>query len=178
MIDQANKLKVLLLYSTVDGYTKVISEYIAQKLAPFQADIASIDKVERFKLTDYGLVVIGASIRYGKHRPELYRFIDQHQAALNAMPNAFFSVNAVARKPDKNTDKTNPYVKKFIEQSAWRPNKIAVFAGKLDYPSYTLLNKLMLGFIMWITKGPTDLTKTYELTDWSRVDAFAAELKK
>ena len=29
---------------------------------------------------------------------------------------------------------------------------------------------------MYITGGPTDLSKTYEFTDWSRVDQFAKEI--
>ena len=29
---------------------------------------------------------------------------------------------------------------------------------------------------MFITGGPTDTTKSYEFTDWSKVDDFAKEL--
>ena len=29
---------------------------------------------------------------------------------------------------------------------------------------------------MFITKGPTDTTQSYEFTDWSKVDDFAKEL--
>ena len=30
---------------------------------------------------------------------------------------------------------------------------------------------------MWLTKGPTDTSKTYEFTDWNKVGDFARDLK-
>ncbi len=39
----------------------------------------------------------------------------------------------VARKPEKNTPETNPYLKKFLKQISWQPMELAVFAGRIDY---------------------------------------------
>ena len=51
-----------------------------------------------------------------------------------------------------------------------------MFAGKIDYPKYKLIDKYAIKFIMWITKGPTDTSKTYEFTDWKAVEDFATNL--
>ena len=40
-----------------------------------------------------------------------------------------------------------------------------------------MIDKIMIKFIMYLTKGPTDTTKSYEFTSWSRVDEFAEQLK-
>ena len=56
------------------------------------------------------------------------------------------------------------------------PKKIGVFAGKIDYPKYKLLDKYAIKFIMRITKGPTDTSKTYEFTDWDMVIEFARNI--
>ena len=90
--------------------------------------------------------------------------------------NAFFSVNVVARKKEKNTPDTNPYIKKFLKKTNWRPKKIEVFAGKVDYPKYNFFNKLVIRFIMFITRGPTDISQSYEFTDWKKVKKFSKEL--
>ena len=82
----------------------------------------------------------------------------------------------VARKLEKNSPNTNPYIKKFLKISKWIPKKIAVFAGKVDYPNYGFFDKYIIQLIMFITKGPTDTSKSYEFTDWSKVDDFAKEL--
>ena len=116
--------------------------------------------------------MIGASIRYGKHRPELYHYINNNHAVLNAKQNAFFTVNVVARKPEKNTPETNPYMKKFLELSLWKPQQLGVFAGKIDYSKYGFIDKTMIRFIMWMTKGPTDTSGTFEFTDWQQVEEF------
>ena len=126
---------------------------------------------------NFGKIIIGASIRYGRHSQELYNFVNSNKDILNQKESAFFSVNVVARKLEKNTAATNPYIKKFLKISDWKPKKIKVFAGKVDYPNYNFLDKHIIRFIMYITNGPTDITQTYEFTDWSKVDDFTKELK-
>lgn len=64
-------------------------------------------------LHSFDKIVIGASIRYGKHNKEVYSFIKKHQPVLEEKENAFFSVNIVARKPEKNRPDTNPYLINF-----------------------------------------------------------------
>ena len=36
----------------------------------------------------------------------------------------------------------------------------------------------MIRLIMWITDGPTDIRKSFEFTDWSKVDDFANDIFK
>jgi len=99
----------------------------------------------------------------------IYKLLDEKD-------NAFFSVNAVARKEDKNTANTNPYITKFLRKSKWRPKKIEVFAGRIDYPKYNAFDKYMIRFIMWITSGPTNMNESYEFTNWNQVKKFAQEI--
>ena len=79
----------------------------------------------------------------------------------------------MARKPEKNAPETNPYLQKFLRKIDWAPQNLAVFAGKIDYPRYGFVDRTMIRFIMWMTKGPTDPTLTVEFTDWNKVDEFA-----
>ena len=166
--------KSLLTYSTVDGQTELIRRKIAGYYNVEDIDILPISP--SINLNNYKAVVIGASIRYGKYRNEIYDFIESNLDSLNKLDNAFFSVNVVARKPEKSTPKTNPYVIKFLNKIDWKPKIIGVFAGKIDYPKYKLIDKYAIKFIMWITKGPTDTSKTYEFTDWKAVEDFATNL--
>ena len=141
-----------------------------------KVDIFPISQ-EFINLNEYKTIIIGASIRYGKYRKELYKFIIENKDSLDIKNNAFFSVNVVARKSNKNTPETNPYLIKFLTNIDWVPKKVAVFAGKIEYPKYNFFDKYAIKFIMWITKGPTNTSKTYEFTDWGKVKAFAESLK-
>ena len=165
----------LIIYSTTDGQTISIAEKIGEVLE--NSKVISIADAETLNLNDFETIVIGASIRYGKHKPEVYKFIKDNLEVLDTKKNAFFSVNVVARKPEKNTPDTNPYMQKFLELSKWSPKNLSVFAGKIDYPQYKFVDKQMIRFIMWMTKGPTDINGTFEFTDWKKVESFAKELK-
>ena len=169
--------KYLFLYSTTDGHTKRICEYIGNILKQQNHEI-KIEPIslELKKLSEYDAIILGASIRYGKHQKSVFNFINKHKDLLEIKKSAFFSVNVVARKSEKNSPNTNPYMKKFLKTSSWQPNKLGVFAGKVDYPSYKFFDKYIIKMIMWITKGPTDTSQSYEFTDWNAVKNFAKTL--
>ena len=167
----------LIIYSSTDGQTKIICEKIKNFSKNSESiKLISLEEAHDFNLQSYEDIIIGASIRYGKHNKNLYKFISSNKETLEKKRSAFFSVNVVARKPEKNTPSTNPYMQKFLSLSAWKPNALEVFAGKIDYPKYKFIDKHMIRFIMWMTKGPTDTSGTYEFTDWMKVDAFANQI--
>ena len=170
--------KFLIIYSTTDGHTKTICERIKNFINDGNlVELLSLEDAKKIDLSNFERIIIGASIRYGKHSKELYKFINLNKNILDKKKCAFFSVNVVARKLEKNTAETNPYINKFLKISKWKPNKIGVFAGKVDYPNYNFFDKYIIKFIMFITKGPTDTSKSYEFTDWSKVDDFSEEVK-
>ncbi len=168
----------LILYSTTDGHTPRICQRLASVIEQQgqAVTVAPLAEGETLSLDGFDKIVIGASIRYGKHQVEVTQFIARHQGLLQSKPSAFFSVNIVARKPEKNQPHTNPYLIKFLRQISWKPALLDVFAGKLDYPRYRFVDRTMIRFIMLMTKGPTDPTLVIEFTDWQRVEAFAQKI--
>ncbi|WP_051286169.1 menaquinone-dependent protoporphyrinogen IX dehydrogenase [Salinimicrobium terrae] len=168
---------IAILYSTVDGQTKKISEYLATHLEQkdLKIHLNSLDKFDQ-KISQFDTVVIGASIRYGKHNPLVEKFINENQKELEQINGVFFSVNLVARKADKNEPETNPYLKKFLNSIQWKPDLTGVFAGSLDYKKYGFFDKLMIKAIMIITNGPTKNEHPIEYTDWQRVKMFGESI--
>ena len=169
--------KSLIIYSSIDGHTKAICKKIREYNDNEEFDICSILDMPS-NLDEYKNIIIGASIRYGKHNPRVIEFVKKNLERFNQIKTAFFSVNVVARKKNKNTPETNPYVKKFLNDTNWKPTKLSVFAGKVDYPSYRFLDKYIIRLIMWFTKGPTDVTKSYEFTNWDEVKKFGKVIKE
>ncbi|WP_462382118.1 menaquinone-dependent protoporphyrinogen IX dehydrogenase [Pseudomonas sp. Marseille-QA0892] len=169
---------ILILYSTTDGHTATICQRLKAVLEEcgHGAMVMSIDDEANVDLAQFDKIVVGASIRYGHHSKPLFAFIEKHHKALAAVPNAFFSVNAVARKPEKSTPETNPYLAKFLPTIPWKPQALEVFAGKINYPKYGPLDKMMIRFIMWMTKGPTGRNDVVDFTDWNKVEAFGRRI--
>ena len=169
--------KCLIIYSTTDGQTKKICEHIIDQIRDLQeTTLMTISDTSQEELTKHDNIIVGASIRYGKHKKEVHEFIKKNLDVINSKNNYFFSVNAVARKDNKNTPETNPYVIKFLKQTAWNPTHTGVFGGKLDYPKYRFFDKHIIRFIMWLTKGPTNINKSYEFTDWNSVKTFSKKI--
>ena len=166
--------RTLLIYSSVDGHTREICERLVEVMRERgdEVTLVAVAQADTLDADTFDKIVIGAAIRYGKHNKQVYDYIAAHQAVLNNRPNAFFSVNVVARKPEKRSPDTNPYVKKFLSQISWRPQQVTVFAGKIDYPRYSFWDRNIIRFIMWMTKGPTDPRAVVDFTDWAEVEAF------
>ena len=170
--------RILIAYSSTDGHTRTICarlRQVAQRQGHFTT-VLPLAQSETLDLEAFDTIVIGASIRYGKHQPEVAKFIQRHQALLERKGNAFFTVNIVARKPEKSRPETNPYLIKFLRQISWKPKLLEVFAGRLDYPSYRFVDRFTIRLIMRMTNGPPDPKAVIDFTDWAQVDAFGLRL--
>lgn len=167
--------QTLVLYSTTDGQTRRIAESIAATLEDFGQTVRVIalgDCCTEY-LLESRYIILGASIRYGKHKPEVLRFVHDHLTFLQDRRAAFFSVSAVARKVEKRRPENNLYFRKFSRLTGWQPALTGIFAGRIRYALYRPLDRFLIRLIMRITKGPTDKNADVEFTDWDEVRAFA-----
>jgi Flavodoxin len=170
--------RILVLYSSREGQTRKIIDAILAHAPDWQAEVHNLHELPVIDLTPYDKVLIAASIRYGHFHPSLNKFVEQHHSALKEKEAAFIAVNLVARKPEKNTPETNIYTRKWLQQSSWKPQHVAVFAGALRYSRYTWWQKRIIQLIMWITGGSTDTSSDIEFTNWTNVQKFAERLLK
>lgn len=170
------KKKVLIIYSTTNGHCLKVSDFIKQYLNA-NVDVISIKETIP-NLNFYDGIIIGASIRYGKHNSLVKKYINSHYKEIQSKPNAFFSISLIARKEERRTIECNPYVKKFLSSIKWKPQKLSIIGGVLNYPEYSILDKYMIKFIMNITHGPTDLSSVIEYTNWNDVKKFALDFNQ
>ena len=47
----------------------------------------------------------------------------------------------------------------------------------LDYEKYPFFDRIMIQFIMWMTKGPTNSKAKVEYTNWDSVKKFALKVE-
>ncbi|MEJ2583893.1 MAG: menaquinone-dependent protoporphyrinogen IX dehydrogenase [Robiginitalea sp.] len=171
--------KTAMIYATVDGQTRKICNRLQEVLKKHDQPV-DLMNIEDFDgdLSPYSRVILGASIRYGVHDKQVIELINTRQQELESKRTAFFSVNLVARKPEKSSPETNPYVVKFFKKITWKPDVVETFAGMLEYPKYSFFDRNMIRLIMWMTKGPTDPKTVKEYTNWEKVAAFGERLSK
>ncbi|MDF7676413.1 menaquinone-dependent protoporphyrinogen IX dehydrogenase [Neisseriaceae bacterium ESL0693] len=167
-------MKFLLLYSSRFGHTRKIALALQQQWQKqgIQVDLKDLNCLPALKAGQYDKIIIGASIRYGHYAPQLAQWTQQHQALLNSLPSAFFSVSILARKPHRNTPETHTYTRKFFAANAWQPKEIGIFAGELNYAKYHLVDRYLMKMVMWLNKGETQSDAIIEMTDWQKVEDF------
>jgi menaquinone-dependent protoporphyrinogen oxidase len=81
----------LIIYSSTDGHTKTICKRVINFLKDENsAKLISLGEAKNLDLSKFNKIIIGASIRYGRHSKELYRFIELNKDILNQKQSIFF----------------------------------------------------------------------------------------
>tara|TARA_B100000674_G_scaffold479829_1_gene478661 strand:- start:372 stop:689 length:318 start_codon:yes stop_codon:yes gene_type:complete len=82
----------LIIYSSTNGQTKIICERIKNLLSDENSvELVSIEDAKKIDISDFEKIIIGASIRYGKHSKKLYKFINFNKTTLEKKQCFFFS---------------------------------------------------------------------------------------
>lgn len=172
----------LVFYATHDGQSRRIATRIADRLVAHGIEAAAHDLGSglptQAELSRASLVVLIAAVRYGQHLPQAMRFLTLYRNLSRRPPLALASVNLTARKPNKSTADNNPYLRKLIARCGNKPVLAAAFAGRLDYPLYSWLDRQIIRGIMLLTGGPTDTRTCVVYTSWNAVDEFASRLSQ
>jgi menaquinone-dependent protoporphyrinogen oxidase len=165
-----------ILYASRHGQTGRIAERIAAvlrkdghvvqvRLCPRRGD-AGLD------LARLDGLILGSSVHAGRHHREIARFILEHRESLVLLDTAFFSVGLAAATP-KGRAEAERCVNGLWAATAWRPRRVAIFAGALPYTRYRWFTRWLMKRIVAKMGGDTDVSRDYEYTDWGAVEAFA-----
>ena len=72
-------MKSAIIYSSTDGQTKKICEVIKEYLLNKDENkLIPIDNISNVNLENFDNIIIGASIRYGKHNPKILKFVKKN----------------------------------------------------------------------------------------------------
>jgi menaquinone-dependent protoporphyrinogen oxidase len=172
-------MRVLIPYGTSEGHTARIARYLAEVIRNEGYDAYAMDaeRATAAVLDGYDAVIVGASVHMGKHERYIVSFVRENRDRLEGLPSAFFSVSLAAH--DKTTlarQEVEGYIRKFIQQTGWRPGKVGVFAGALLYTKYSFFKRWIMRKIAR-EKGSLDLdiSRDYVYTDWNTVKRFAED---
>ena len=166
----------LIYYGTSEGQTAKIATRIRDRLVERGVTVEVIEAPGRpvFDPEVYDAVLIGDSIHVGHYHRPVLKSIAEHRDVLSTLRTGFFSVCLTA-KSDAPEDQAvaKGFVDGMIEATQWRPDRVGIFAGALQYSKYGLIKRWMMRRIAESEQGDTDTSHDYEYTDWPSVDAFA-----
>ncbi len=127
-----NTHSVLLAYATRFGSTQEVAESVAAALreAGLKVDLRLMREVE--SLDQYDGVVLGAAIYNTKWHADAHQFLSQHQAALQHMPVAIFTLGPLSNSVAAMRNSRRQLDKELAKYAWLKPVALEVFPGKYD----------------------------------------------
>ena len=173
-------MRVAIVYGTGEGQTEKIAGRIADAVRErdHETTVANAaDLPADLALEGFDVVVVGASVHGGQFQQTVRAFASEHEEALTALPSAFFSVSLTAASDEPGAHgRIEEYVDGFVEETGWKPDLVAHFAGALRYSEYGFVKRFVMRHISKTAGLESDGKRDYEYTDWADVDAFVADV--
>ncbi len=164
--ENSMKNAVLVAYATRAGSTAEIAAVIGETLAErgFRVDVKSIHS--QLLLDGYGAVILGSAIRMGSWLPEMVKFIQTNQPALNALPTALFTVHMLNASDDETSRAARAAYTAPVR--ALLPNAPETFfTGLMDFSRLSFLDRFIASMVKAVES---------DQRDWEKIRAWANEL--
>jgi menaquinone-dependent protoporphyrinogen oxidase len=170
--------KILIVYATTDGQTAKV----ARRIADVAASVPGVHAVPRDiaegpppDLQSADLVVVAASVRFGKHQRAAARFVRANRDLLSKKHSAFVSVSGASANPDGRSE-AEKYALDFLCKTHWTPDCMELVASAVRFTQYNPLLRFVMRRIAASRGMSTDTTRDYEHTDWNALDQFTRSL--
>jgi menaquinone-dependent protoporphyrinogen oxidase len=171
--------RILIIYASHYGQTRLIAERIAQRLRVRNHEVEVTDArtttVAIPSPNAYDAVVLGSRVELGRHSSDVLDYIRDHREALATVPTAFFSVSMSASQSNAGDDPSG-YMMATFDALDWHPALRVAFAGALPYRRYGWILRFVMKRISRSAGHTTDTSRNHELTDWTKVAAFADKI--
>ena len=169
--------EILIAFHTSEGQTAKIAERIALVLRAAGQSVVVHEIESAPAPADFAAVVVGDSIHAVHHSKALRSYLKDNAVELDAVPTALFQVSLTSANPDaEHTETAHGLVQELLDSTGFDPDIVAMFAGALVYTQYGWLKRHVMRAIVKREGGDTDMSKDYEYTDWSAVEAFAKDI--
>jgi menaquinone-dependent protoporphyrinogen oxidase len=166
--------RTLIIYSSVYGQAEKIARRIADAcaewgVAAIAGDVRTIDAND---LTQADVILVVASVHYGRHPRALVRFLTKHRVRLASRRTGLISVSGDAGDP-ATIGRAEEYVRNLFATTGWTAAEWHLAAGAVSFSKYNW-------FVRWAMKRSlvqrgvaVDVTRDREQTDWEDVLRFA-----
>lgn len=162
-------MKILIVYSTVEGHTRRIAEFLATEtcLVHHNPIVISTSRQMKIDVSDFDAVVVAASIYAGQYSNEIVDYITMHASRLNETPAIFLSVGLSIINKDTGVRRSlEETTKHFLHVTGWNPLMVEQVAGALLYSRYGFIKKMLMRSIMKKAGAGIDTSRDYVYTNW------------
>ncbi len=162
---------VLVTYATRYGSTQEVAEKVAATLreSGLAVDVQPAKQVR--SLAGYRAVVLGAPLYIGSWLKDAQRFLTQHQAALEKLPVALFSLGPT--RADEGLAEVRASLDAQVGKYPWlKPVAVELFGGKYDPDKLRFPDTIL----KIIPASPLHGAPASDIRDWDAIRAWANSL--
>lgn len=168
-------IPVLIAYSTTEGHTRKVAEFIAEALSQegYRADVVDVGS-ERAALVQpvYAAAIVGGSVHMGRHAADLSRFLKANAAWLATVPLAIFSVSLTAAREDAGSRAAAAQmIDEVLAGTGLAPVQSCRVGGALRFEEYGPVKRVLVRGAARAMGAARDAD--VEFTDWEEVRRFA-----
>jgi menaquinone-dependent protoporphyrinogen oxidase len=178
-------MRIVVAYATREGQTRRIAEHVATALGSRGVKVDLHDMrtpALAIEWSQYDWACVAASVHAGHHEPEVIAFVKTHRQELQRLRAAFLSVtlseagaedtSAPRQRREQAAADAQRMIDVFVQETGWHPARSLAVAGALAYSHYNFIVRFVMTRIARKAGAPTDTSRDYEFTDWSRLDRF------
>ncbi|HMC96956.1 MAG TPA: flavodoxin domain-containing protein [Flavobacteriales bacterium] len=171
-------MRILIIYGTIEEQTRKIARAMEEHLRSLGHAVTCCNATDEPPSPEqFDMVLLGGPVHVGHYPTALKHYILANKAAIDARPNAFFSVclHVVTGEPDVMAE-AMAIARELTDSCAWTPRRIEQIAGALKYTQYDFFKRFMMKRIVKTRGGSTDTSHDHEYTDWTQVKRFCEEM--
>jgi len=173
-------MKMMIIYSTTEGHTRTICEFLRDEAVAAGHLPALFDStVKPPAPEEYEVVIIAGSVHGGKYQAALQHYVHEYHQTLNDMNSIFLSVSLTAASDESESWKElRQQTQDFLIETGWNPAHIEYVAGALLFTKYDFMKRFLMRIISKRSGGDIDSSRDYIYTDWEQVKNVLEKVKE
>ena len=164
---------VIVVFESKYGQTEKIAEHVADLARRRGHDVlvTPASRAETADLSRYDAIVVAGPVYLGRHHPAIEAFVRSRADVLSQKPSAFLSVSgSAAAQNEEGRANALRIARLLVDQAGARVAVLATVGGAMAYPKYGFFLRWFMKRIARREGGPTDTSRTHEMTDWAALD--------
>jgi menaquinone-dependent protoporphyrinogen oxidase len=166
-------MRVLVVYGTTEGHTRVIARFIASRLRVAGHAVMLCDAADDAPPdpSTFDGVILAASLHLGHYQSALVHYVRHWRDALRRVPAAFVSVSLSAAGDDPDDlaglDKC---LRDFEIHTGWTPQAVSQVAGAILFSEYDFFRRFAMRAVA--KKRGASTSADHDYTDYDALGRF------
>lgn len=168
-------MRVLIIFGTVEGQTRKISEFVEQQIRSAGHEVELFDTEDRLASLSFdGIdkVVLAAPVHESRHPKSFEVFVSASLAELKVRQTLLISVSLKAAFPE-GIEEAQDYLTEMEMRTGLEPNKKALVAGAVRMNSYGYYESQIIQNVALDGRDVSLVDGVREFTDW---DSLGVEI--